>query len=89
LETRAVDTSLQRVFCVPIVIGLLSLCGLMAALLSAGFGRYFAWIGVGSPLIVILWFCFRQFRGSAQRNSSLQPGSHERQDQSPHATGGS
>jgi hypothetical protein len=64
LEHRPVDTRLRRVFRVPIVIGLLSLSGVMTALLSADLGRYFAWIAVGSPLIAILWFCFPQFRGT-------------------------
>jgi hypothetical protein len=65
--TRAVDTDLRRVFYVPIMIGLLSLSGLVTALLSTGLGRYFAWIAVGSPLIVTLWFGVRQFRGTARR----------------------
>jgi hypothetical protein len=64
LETRAVDTRWRRVFGAPIVIGVLSLCGLMAAMLSAGLGRYLAWVGVGSPLVMILWCCVRQFRES-------------------------
>jgi hypothetical protein len=62
LSNRAVDTRLRRVFCAPIVIGLLSLSGLMAALCSADAGRYFAWIAVASPLLAISWFGLWQFR---------------------------
>lgn len=64
MQNRVAGAGLWRVFGPPMMIGLLSLFGLMAALLSAGFGRYFAWIAVGSPLIAIFWFCFRQFRNT-------------------------
>jgi hypothetical protein len=36
----------------------------MAALLSTGFGRYFAWIAVASPIIVVLWFFGNAATGS-------------------------
>jgi hypothetical protein len=64
LEHRAVDTRLRRVFCVPMVIGLLSLSGVITALLSVDFGRYFAWIAVGSPIIAISLFSLPLFRGT-------------------------
>jgi FtsH-binding integral membrane protein len=48
-----------RVFGVPIVIGVLSLAGLLAALLLGDAGRYFAWVALGLPLAIIVWAFFR------------------------------
>jgi hypothetical protein len=62
LDNRVIDTGFWRVFRVPVFVGLLSLFGLMAALLSADFGRYFGWMAVGSPLMAILWFRFQPSR---------------------------
>jgi hypothetical protein len=36
----------------------------MAAPLSTGFGGYFAWIAVASPIIVVLWFFGNAATGS-------------------------
>jgi hypothetical protein len=43
------------VYGVPILIGLLSLSGLLSALLLDEAGRYFSWIAVGSPVILSAW----------------------------------
>jgi hypothetical protein len=64
LANRTVDTRLRRVFGGPVMIGLVSLSGLIAALLSADLGRYFAWIAVASPLLAVAWFWFQQFRSA-------------------------
>ena len=40
------------VFGAPIVIAVLTLAGLLAALLFDEFGRYFSWLAVASPLVV-------------------------------------
>jgi hypothetical protein len=47
------------VFGVPIVLGILSLAGLLAALLFGDLGRYVSWIAVGSPVLVTTWAWLR------------------------------
>jgi hypothetical protein len=44
-----------RVFGVPIVIGVLSLAGLLSALLAGDLGRYFSWVALGLPAVIALW----------------------------------
>jgi hypothetical protein len=50
----------RTVFGPPIVIGLLSLTGLISALLFDEFGRYFSWIAVGSPIMLLSWIVVQQ-----------------------------
>lgn len=46
-----------RVWTAPIYIGLVSTIGLIAALLSdGGLGDYLAWLALGIPVAVVLWF---------------------------------
>jgi hypothetical protein len=40
----------------PLLLGVLSAAGLLAALLSEGAGRYFSWIAVGAPVGITAWF---------------------------------
>ena len=47
----------------PILLGVLSIAGLLTALLSEGAGRYFSWIAVGAPVVVTVWFFARRKRG--------------------------
>ena len=47
----------------PLLLGVLSVAGLLAALLFEGAGRYFSWIGVGAPVAVTAWFFARHKRG--------------------------
>ena len=47
----------------PILLGGLSVAGLLTALLSEGAGRYFSWIGVGAPVALTAWFFARRKRG--------------------------
>lgn len=49
-----------RVLGAPIVIGVLSLAGLMSALLAGDLGRYFSWFGVGLPIAVAAWAYWRK-----------------------------
>jgi hypothetical protein len=49
-----------KVFGAPIVIGALSLAGLLSALLAGDLGRYFSWFGVGLPIAVAAWACWRK-----------------------------
>jgi hypothetical protein len=64
MERRTSRARLWRVYLAPTLIGLLSFCGLLAGLLSDGLARYFAWLSVGSPLFVCLWFYLQRVRGA-------------------------
>jgi len=46
----------------PLLIGVLSIAGLLTALLSEGFGRYFSWIALGMPVAATVWFFARRKR---------------------------
>jgi hypothetical protein len=52
----------RSVFAMPLIIGLASAAGLLAALLLGEIGRYLAWLAVGSPIITVTWFGLRQGR---------------------------
>jgi hypothetical protein len=46
-----------RIWTAPIYIGVVSTIGLIAALLSDdGFGDYLAWLALGIPVAVVLWY---------------------------------
>ena len=45
----------RNVYGAPIAVGVLSLSGLVSALLFSEVGSYFAWIGVGSPIFIVLY----------------------------------
>jgi hypothetical protein len=51
-----------NVFGMPIIIGTVSLAGLMAALLLGEIGRYFSWVAVGLPVILVAWRVTRRSR---------------------------
>ena len=40
----------------PLALGVLSVAGLLTALLSEGAGRYFSWVAVGAPVALTAWF---------------------------------
>lgn len=46
----------------PLLLGALSIAGLLTALLSEGAGRYFSWIAVGAPIAATAWFFARRKR---------------------------
>ncbi|MBR0695014.1 hypothetical protein [Bradyrhizobium lablabi] len=48
-----------RVFGAPIVVGGLSLSGLLAALLLGDFGRYFSWPTIAVPVVIVAWAWLR------------------------------
>ena len=52
-----------RVYGGPLLLGLLSVAGLLSALLNEGAGRYFSWIGVGAPIVLTAWFFARRKNG--------------------------
>ena len=46
-----------RIWTAPIYIGVISMVGLIAALLSDdGLGDYLAWLSLGIPVVVVLWY---------------------------------
>ena len=46
----------------PLLIGVLSIAGLLSALLSEGPGRYFSWLALGAPIALAAWFFVRRKR---------------------------
>jgi hypothetical protein len=60
----------RSVFGAPVAIGLLTLSGLLAALLFDGIGRYFSWIAVGTPIILAAWTVAKRFVGWPRSPSS-------------------
>jgi len=40
----------------PLVLGLLTASGLLSGLVSDGWGDVWAWVGLGVPVAVMLWF---------------------------------
>lgn len=46
----------------PLLLGALSIAGLLTALLSEGAGRHFSWIAVGAPIAATAWFFARRKR---------------------------
>lgn len=51
----------------PLAIGMLSLAGLLAALMFEGAGRYFSWIALGTPIAAAVWALFRRKRDRNRR----------------------
>ncbi|WP_426434777.1 hypothetical protein [Bradyrhizobium genosp. P] len=47
-----------HVFGAPIVVAMLTLCGLLAALLLGDLGRYFSW-AVAAPVAIVAWAWLR------------------------------
>ena len=45
-----------RIWTAPIYLGIVSSIGLIAALLSDGLGDYLAWLSLGIPVAVVLWY---------------------------------
>jgi hypothetical protein len=46
----------------PLLIGVLSVAGLLSALLYEGPGRYFSWLALGAPVALTAWFFARRKR---------------------------
>lgn len=45
-----------RVWTAPIFLGVIATVGLISALLSDGFGDYLAWLTLGIPVAVVVWY---------------------------------
>jgi hypothetical protein len=68
-----------NVFGMPIIIGLVSLAGLMAALLLGQVARYFSWIAVGLPVILVVWrVARRRLRSRLMAYGAFKPGAAPR-----------
>jgi hypothetical protein len=52
----------RTVYGAPILIGLLSLAGLVSALLFGELGRYFSWIAVGWPIFLMTGLSAKRWR---------------------------
>jgi hypothetical protein len=52
----------RTVYGAPILIGLLSLAGLVSALLFGKLGRYFSWIAVGWPILLTIGLFAKRWR---------------------------
>jgi hypothetical protein len=59
----------RSAFGAPVVIGVLSLSGLLSALLFDGIGRYFSWIAVGMPIILVAWLISRRMFATRSRRA--------------------
>jgi hypothetical protein len=62
LPRLAAQQSGLRVFRVPILLGLLSVIGLLSALLGDAAWDALSWLALGIPCAVIAWFWFAQRR---------------------------
>jgi hypothetical protein len=51
-----------RVWTAPIVLGVLTAVGLISALVSDSAGDVLAWLTVGAPVAVVLWYLPRRQR---------------------------
>lgn len=49
-----------RIWPVPILLGVISAIGLIAALLSEGLGDYLGWLTLAIPVAVVLWYAPRR-----------------------------
>ena len=49
----------KRMWRWPIVLGLLTVSGLLAALVSEGWGDWWSWAGLGIPVAVMAWFWWK------------------------------
>lgn len=49
-----------RVFGVPILLGVLTTIGLLAALIWVDVGKYVAWVTVGAPVAIVCWVWLRR-----------------------------
>jgi hypothetical protein len=54
----AAANSFWRLWLWPLVLGLLSASGLLTALVSDGWGDWWAWLSLGLPVIVMGWFAW-------------------------------
>ncbi|MFI3157032.1 MAG: hypothetical protein QX199_12845 [Methylococcaceae bacterium] len=49
----------RKIWAAPLVVGLISACGLVAALLLDGIGDAVSWIALAVPVVIGLWCVIR------------------------------
>lgn len=59
---RTASGQLWRTFAAPLVIALASAIGLVAALVGDGFADLLSWIGLGVPVLAVVWAMLRRRR---------------------------
>lgn len=52
----------------PVALGVLSASGLLTALVSDGWGDWWAWLGLGVPVAVMAWFAWMPGAGSRKQS---------------------
>ncbi|MES1990909.1 MAG: hypothetical protein V4441_08155 [Pseudomonadota bacterium] len=57
---KSVPSRFWHVFAAPLVIGLVSIAGLLSALIGDHIFDVASWIGLGAPSILICWYAFRR-----------------------------
>ncbi len=50
----------KQIWTVPIMLGLISACGLIFALLYDGIGDVLSWIALGIPIVITFWCLLRR-----------------------------
>ncbi|SDM56495.1 hypothetical protein [Polaromonas sp. JS666] len=55
---NALTNSFWRLWRWPLMLGLLSTSGLLSALVSDGWGDWWAWLSLGLPVAVMAWFAW-------------------------------
>lgn len=63
-----------RVFAAPIVLAVVTITGLLAALLWGEFGQYVAWVTVGAPVFIVIWILLRRGLNRVSFSSSGRRG---------------
>lgn len=62
-----------RVWSAPLYLSVVSTIGLIAALLSEGLGDYIAWLALGIPVAVVLWYVPPRRAQKQENNDSTVP----------------
>jgi hypothetical protein len=52
--------NLRQVFAIPLAIALISLAGLISALIGDGPLDVTSWLALGLPIVIALWACLRR-----------------------------
>lgn len=66
----AAQRSALRVFAIPVLLGLLSVVGLLSALLGDGAWDALSWLTLGVPCVVIAWYWFGGGRRGGNRRTA-------------------
>ncbi|RZS78773.1 hypothetical protein [Pigmentiphaga kullae] len=54
------STLTLRIWAWPLALGILTITGLLSALVSDTWGDAWSWVGLGAPVAVMLWFGLRR-----------------------------